>query len=209
MRIKIIRLKDYKRFTDLTITEVPATARLVVLVGPNGSGKSSVFDSFLLKARAAVANYQLAGDTDQYYEKVAHAQNTHEVAKRVSIEFHDYNDQEVDLKSAFEVRSAYRNEADFRIEQLQAVNQNKQGPRLTRIIDVDESVSLNYARVAWNGMQDLYHAAPADLTIGEYRRKSLGELQDAMRGLFPNPELLLQDFGGMRAWFVPILQRQS
>ena len=46
MRIKKIRLKNYKRFTELTIADLPATARLVVLVGPNGTGKSSVLDSF-------------------------------------------------------------------------------------------------------------------------------------------------------------------
>ena len=51
MRIKSVRLKNYKRFTELAIADLPETARLVVLVGPNGTGKSSVFDSFLLKAK--------------------------------------------------------------------------------------------------------------------------------------------------------------
>ena len=36
MRIKNIHLKNYKRFTELTIADLPATARLIVLVGPNG-----------------------------------------------------------------------------------------------------------------------------------------------------------------------------
>ena len=69
MRIKNIHLKNYKRFTELTIADLPATARLVVLVGPNGTGKSSVFDSFLLKASAAVNNYGLSGVRAQYHEK--------------------------------------------------------------------------------------------------------------------------------------------
>ncbi len=60
MRIKSVCLKNYKRFTELTISGLPATARLAVLVGPNGTGKSSVFDSFLLKANAAVNNYSLS-----------------------------------------------------------------------------------------------------------------------------------------------------
>ena len=41
MKIKKIELKDFKRFTHLTIDNIPQTARLVVLVGPNGSGKTS------------------------------------------------------------------------------------------------------------------------------------------------------------------------
>ena len=118
MRIKNIHLKNYKRFTELTIADLPATGRLVVLVGPNGTGKSSVFDSFLLKASAAVNNHALSGDREQYYEKVGQSRNSHEVARRVTIEFHGLGGGSVDMKSAFQVRSAYRNESDFRIPAL-------------------------------------------------------------------------------------------
>ena len=45
MKIKSIHLKDFKRFTDLTIEGLPETAKLVVMIGPNGCGKSSVFDA--------------------------------------------------------------------------------------------------------------------------------------------------------------------
>ncbi len=199
MRIKSVRLKNYKRFTELTIADLPATARLVVLVGPNGTGKSSVFDSFLLKASAAVNNYGLSGDREQYYEKVGQSRNSHEVARRVTIEFHGLGDGEFDFKSAFQVRSAYRNESDFRIRQLQAARSEEEGPRIARIIDADTAVSQNYGRMAWKRMQDLDRDAPENLTIGEYRRTSLGDLQNAMRGLFSAPGLSLQDFGGIRA----------
>lgn len=46
MKIKKIHVEQFKRFTDLTIKEIPQTAKLVVLVGPNGCGKSSLFDAF-------------------------------------------------------------------------------------------------------------------------------------------------------------------
>lgn len=36
MKIKEVHLKDFKRFTDLTIQGIPETAKLVVLLGPNG-----------------------------------------------------------------------------------------------------------------------------------------------------------------------------
>ena len=200
MRIQNIHLKNYKRFTDLTIADLPATARLVVLVGPNGTGKSSVFDSFLLKAWVATNNYRLSGNwnIEQYYDKVMQSQTTHEVAKRVEIKFHDAGDGDVDWQSAFHIRSAYRNESDFRIEHLQATRPDA-GPRLTRIIDLDESVSKNYERMAWKRMQDLDRDAPEELTIGEYRRNSLGDLQKVMQDLFSDPSFSLQDFGGIQA----------
>jgi chromosome segregation ATPase len=47
MKLREIRLRNFKRFTDTTITDVPETARLVLMVGPNGCGKSSVIDAAL------------------------------------------------------------------------------------------------------------------------------------------------------------------
>ncbi|MFZ0267865.1 AAA family ATPase [Caulobacter sp.] len=44
MRIKSIELKAVRRFSQLSIRELPSTAKLVFLCGPNGSGKSSLFD---------------------------------------------------------------------------------------------------------------------------------------------------------------------
>lgn len=46
MRITRLQLKNFKRFTDLTIENIPAVAKLVLLIGSNGSGKSSIFDAF-------------------------------------------------------------------------------------------------------------------------------------------------------------------
>ena len=46
MRIKKIELKNFKRFTDLTISDIPDSSKLVLLIGSNGSGKSSLFDAF-------------------------------------------------------------------------------------------------------------------------------------------------------------------
>ena len=198
MRIKSVRLKNYKRFTELTIADLPETARLVVLVGPNGTGKSSVFDSFLLKAKAAVNNFRLSGDTEEYYDKVSESRTTQQVAGRVGIEFHGVGGGDVDWKSAFQVRSAYRNEADFRISDLRATSSQDAEPRIARIIDRDESVSRNYERIVWKRLQDLDRDAPEQITIGQYRRESLGDLQKAMRGLFWDPDLLLQDFGGIQ-----------
>ena len=46
MRITELRLQNFKRFTDLTIKNIPPEAKLVLLIGANGSGKSAAFDAF-------------------------------------------------------------------------------------------------------------------------------------------------------------------
>lgn len=46
MHIKNVELRNFKRFTNLTIDGIPADTKLVLLIGSNGSGKSSVFDAF-------------------------------------------------------------------------------------------------------------------------------------------------------------------
>ncbi|MDI9358187.1 MAG: AAA family ATPase [Phycisphaerales bacterium] len=46
MRIKKIEIKNFKRFTDLTIADIPDISKLVLVIGNNGSGKSSLFDAF-------------------------------------------------------------------------------------------------------------------------------------------------------------------
>jgi len=46
MRIKKIELKNFKRFTDLIISDIPEESKLVLIIGSNGSGKSSLFDAF-------------------------------------------------------------------------------------------------------------------------------------------------------------------
>lgn len=46
MKIKEVYIKNFKRFTDLQLTDIPIGTKLVLLIGTNGSGKSCVFDAF-------------------------------------------------------------------------------------------------------------------------------------------------------------------
>ncbi len=67
MKIKSIKLKDFKRFTDLTVERLPETAKLVVMIGPNGCGKSSVFDALKLQDCDTDVIRQV-GISDDYYQ---------------------------------------------------------------------------------------------------------------------------------------------
>jgi AAA15 family ATPase/GTPase len=70
MRITNLKIENFKRFTDLSIQEIPESAKLVLLIGSNGSGKSSVFDAFdWLTENKKVGNRNFHDDTIQYYSK--------------------------------------------------------------------------------------------------------------------------------------------
>jgi AAA15 family ATPase/GTPase len=57
MRITKLQLKNFKRFTDLTIDAIPKEAKLVLLIGSNGSGKSSIFDAFNILSKSLTTPY--------------------------------------------------------------------------------------------------------------------------------------------------------
>ncbi|MEO6327611.1 MAG: AAA family ATPase [Ginsengibacter sp.] len=67
MKIKSLQLKNFKRFTDLTLQDIPENAKLVLLIGSNGSGKSSVFDAFeaINKVLKSIDDI----DDEEYYKK--------------------------------------------------------------------------------------------------------------------------------------------
>ena len=48
MKFKRTTIKDFRRFTDLTVRDISETARLIMLAEPNGCGKSSFFDALSL-----------------------------------------------------------------------------------------------------------------------------------------------------------------
>ena len=67
MRIHSLQLKNFKRFTDLELRDIPETAKLVLLIGSNGSGKSSVFDAFEYVSRPAKGLQRTPADS--YFSK--------------------------------------------------------------------------------------------------------------------------------------------
>ena len=67
MKIQKLQLKNFKRFTDLTIEGIPGNTKLVLLIGANGSGKSSVFDAF--EFLNTILKYQFVPDNFLYYQK--------------------------------------------------------------------------------------------------------------------------------------------
>ena len=197
MRITSVHLKNYKRFTDLQINNIPQSVRLVVLVGPNGSGKSSVFDAFLLKSHSQINNWSLTGTIFGGYlvkdeELDGTFRNTQQVANNVTIKM---NEGAPHWAKAFSIRSPYRHEADFPDTNLGPVKPDHESLRLQRIIDQDKAVSDNFNRLGRLALYGALKSDPGENSLNKFRRDTLGELKIALENLFEEPLLSLQDLG--------------
>src|SRR5690606_22525389 len=111
MKIRDIRLRNFKRFSDVLIGEIPREARLVVLVGPNGCGKSSVIDAAHLWRRLRWARH---GGWDASYHRKQVPGAVEEWNQAVQILFHEPQPvTEEQGQKAVYVRTAYRNDPEF------------------------------------------------------------------------------------------------
>jgi predicted ATP-dependent endonuclease of OLD family len=191
MNIRDIRLTNFKRFSDTTITDIPVGARLVLLVGPNGCGKSSLIDAAQMWHRH---HYARSGNWDQTYHRKQMPGVGGEWNDLVTVTFHDPQPAtDEQRRKAIYARSAYRNDPEFQLDNLSRVGPAAQEFRISRLIDNDQAVSLNYRRLVSKGLEDVYELAQPELTFGEYRERSIGEIRDAMQRLFP--DLVLNSLG--------------
>lgn len=191
MKIKKVTLKRFKRFTDLTIQGIPETTRLVILAGPNGCGKSSLFDALHTWHRLA---WRRTGGWDPTYFSKQTGEADLDWSHSTQVEFFDpqpANDDE--RRKALYVRSAYRNDAEFQVEQLNRTQPLLLEDRVNRMIENDATVGKNYQRLAAQGLEDLHQKGAPNTTFKEYRETTVGELRDAMTRLFPG--LVLKSLG--------------
>ncbi len=187
MRIKSVTIKDFKRFTDLTVQGIPETVRLIMLAGPNGSGKSSFFDALHTWHRWT-SQKSPSWEAD-YHAKAGRPDHGGWNNSLSTIQLHESGYHPT--KKSLYVRSAYRNDPEFRITRLQ-----RQGDLLDlmpfgRMIDNDAAVGRNYQRLASQGLVDLYEGGPT--TFDEYLEKSIGAVREPLLRLFP--DLALNSLG--------------
>lgn len=188
MKIKEVKLRHFKRFTDLTVSGIPETARLVVMAGPNGSGKSSFFDGLHAWHRESWKGTGGVWD-DTYHGKVGSPERLG-CNQAIHVVFYGKEPESEDgRRKAIYVRSAYRNDPEFQIGRLSRSTSALQENRFNRLIDNDAAVGLNYQRMASQGLEDVYEKEDPGLTIGEFRTKTIGDIRDAIRILFPDLEL--------------------
>ena len=192
MRVQSVVFRGFKRFTETTIGNLPASARLVVLAGPNGSGKSSIFDGF----RTWHAVQGAGGGWDEAY---GHKVGTPDLSwpERVTLSMHDgVPAGDDDKKRMIYIRSAFRNEADFAVNNFSRLGSPLDTVRIARLIDNDVSVSENYQRLIMQTIDGIYDSSvPDTATKAQIRDRIIGEVQRSMVKVFP--DLMLTGVGGI------------
>lgn len=193
LRLKSIHFKGFKRFTDLTITNLPESATLIVVAGPNGSGKSSMFDG--LKTWHW-ANGGAGNSWDESYGAKVGADSLG-WDQRVQVEFHGpVPAGGDDRKKLVYVRSAFRNEADFNVSGISRLKSPLDSPRVGRLIDTDASVSDNYQRLILQTLDGVYRdELPPEMTRIELRDRIIGRVRGALGQVFA--DLQLDGVGGV------------
>ena len=188
MKLQSIIIKDFKRFTELSVQGLPETCRLIILAGPNGSGKSSFFDALSVWH---LYTWRRRNHWDASYHRKSQINPEQDwTGNDVNVNFHnaDPNDQD-ERKKALYFRSAHRNEPEFQIDSLQRLPNLLDNPRFNRMIDNDQAVRDNYQRLASQAFSDAFENARGEMTLSEFREKTIGDVRDAFKRLFPEVEL--------------------
>jgi len=186
MKIRNIHIQHYKRFTDLTIAGLPATAKLIVLVGPNGCGKTSLFEAFnhWYKWRG----FGNGGDKLYSIKKEEGVDDTigdwyHQVTK-VDIDFYDESlDKREKIQGKFYFRSAYRNDPDFTIHNFS----QQEDPRTSiknNLMSTDATVSSNYQRLVSSAVSGLFKGENDAKTVEKLREELIGKVRNSLKRVF-------------------------
>lgn len=190
MRINRLQLKNFKRFTDLTIdlSLLHAPPKLVLMIGANGSGKSSVFDAFEWLATIAKGDWK--------YDETYHPKRA-ELLIQVIAEFdngtflnrerlgHDHNKAsgETARHNLFYGRSALRQVPRLTRTSLgNSPNLEMDQDRPYSFIDRDLRFENDANEVFNRIVSEIFHAN--DFNARELREKYVAPLNQALQRIF-------------------------
>lgn len=187
MKINKIHLEKFKRFTDLTIKDIPDGAKLVVLVGPNGCGKSSLFDAFKTWYRLNGYN----NGTDNGYCK-KDAEDPRQSYQLVDIEFDkDVSTvSELEKRKYFYFRTAYRNSPTVTVRALEKIKSPLDAPDDKMMIQNDSTVNDNYQRLIATTLSRVFDKGYNNVKVEVLREELIGKIRKSLKNLFGDLELL-------------------
>lgn len=190
MKIKKIILTKFKRFSNLTITDLPDSVKLVLLVGPNGSGKSSVFEAFNYWYKLRGYNQTSNNERDFYLKNDLNSISGYWFDNRVDIKVinADISTPEK-IRNKFYFRTAHRNEPDFTTQQLNRQGDPTNSIRFSNLMGTDSSVSQNYQRLISLTLAGLYQESNDSKNVKELREELIGKIKKSLSAVFDDLQL--------------------
>lgn len=187
MKVKSIKLTNFKRFDNLTINLGENSYKLVILVGPNGCGKSSIFDSFEQIGGRNKNNFQ---EDNNYLQK----KQNEPWDVLIDTDNGSFTKKQRPPQKFCYLRSAYRIEADVvnvSIQKKEEVLLDSLRPK--RMIDEDRKVKDNYERLISDTVMGVYSKEKDSMLVKDLREELIDKLRKSMKNVFP--DLLFKDIG--------------
>lgn len=186
MHIRSVHAQGFKRFDNLSLIELPVTARLVVLLGPNGGGKSSLFDAFnVWFQRNRGQGY--ANDQEYYSKSQFITPGQEPIDGVVDIQFFE---NVSDHRRSFSIRSAHRNVPDFVQTGMPYSQSLTDRPIVARLIDNDESVAQNYVALLSQTIDNLSNDELQSISVRDFNVRLYGDIQNSLLAVFGDLDLI-------------------
>jgi predicted ATPase len=177
MRIKKIRLKEFKRFDDLTIDLGDNPKKIVAVVGPNGCGKSSIFDAFEEKQKDF---RYTASEGNSFFSKALYYTDED---KRTNV--YDKHQAVVVIpdsgslnRKSFYVRTAYRFTSKFNVKSLESLPEilaSTDEPMSS--IAIDTRLESNYKRLLGTAYSEFFDGTKNGNTV---KKELIGKVNEIL-----------------------------
>ena len=201
MKISKVKIKDFKRFKDLTLDLGNTPAKIIALVGTNGCGKSSVLDAFIACGRdhgGYVGDFSTPKifyrtDNKNAYELISieYLDNKGNVIDNSKL-YHNHEFYKNNKEIIFSFRSPYRYNTKLNITETKAtqpIEKNSDGASCS--LNLDSKVENNYRRLLgfYNNVM-----IKEDIKPSEARVKVIGLLNESIRNCL---DLEITDLGNV------------
>lgn len=194
MKLKQVKIKNFRKFTNTTIENIPDSAQLIILVGPNGCGKSSFLDALSIWSREKAS---LGTEWKPEYHRKSTATeeeaNYHKLLDNIQVDFYSEHMSQNHYEKCLRIRSAYRNESEFKVNSIEIVASVLKEKSNSLMVYNDQTTSSNYKRTVSSALHDLNKPENKEKTIDQFLEECLGSIRKNYQRLFP--ELILNDWG--------------